>query len=73
MFDDLQKVIDDLDHSTLHNDLLFKTMLLTGFFALMRLGNLTFPDEFRLQLEESHETLIGCCHHWAVQISSTST
>ena len=48
-FSDLQKVIDELDHSTLHDDLLFKTMLLTGFFALMRLGELTFPDEFRLR------------------------
>ena len=48
-FGDLQKVVNDLDGSTLHDDLLFKAMLLTGFFALMRLGELTFPDEFRLR------------------------
>ena len=48
-FGDLQKVVNKLDGSTLHDDLLFKTMLLTGFFALMRLGELTSPDEFHLQ------------------------
>lgn len=48
-FDDLQTVLNELANSTQHDDLLFKTMLITGFFALMRLGELTFPDEVRLR------------------------
>ena len=32
----------------LHDDLLFLAQLLTGFFALLRLGELTFPDDARL-------------------------
>ena len=48
-FDDLLKVVNELAGSTLHDDLLFQSMLLTGFFALMRLGELTFPDETRLR------------------------
>ena len=48
-FDDLQKVLNELTNSALHDDLLFKAMLITGFFALMRLGELTFPDETRLR------------------------
>ena len=47
-FDDLKKVERELCNSTSHDDLLFKAMLLTGFFALMRLGELSFPDEKRL-------------------------
>jgi len=43
--DDLGRVIDYYSHSTDHNDLLFVSMILTGFFALMRLGELTFPDD----------------------------
>ena len=48
-FDDLRKVLNELSNSTLHDDLLFKAMLITGFFALMRLGELTFPNETRLR------------------------
>ena len=48
-FDDLKKVVLELGNSTSHDDLLFKTMLLMGFFALMRLGELSFPDEKRLR------------------------
>ena len=48
-FDDLHKVLNELANSTLHDDLLFKAMLITGFFALMRLGELTFPNETRLR------------------------
>lgn len=48
-FDNLQTVLNELANSTQHDDLLFKTMLITGFFALMRLGELTFPDEVRLR------------------------
>ena len=35
--------------STNHDDLLFQSMLLTGFFALLRLGELTFPNEINLR------------------------
>lgn len=42
---DLQRVIDTLDSSFLHNDKLFLAMLLTGFFGLLRLGELALPDD----------------------------
>lgn len=48
-FEDLQKVLRELATSNLHDDLLFQAMLITGFFALMRLGELTFPDEVHLR------------------------
>lgn len=48
-FDDLQVVINHFRHSTHHDDLLFQSLLLTGFFALMRLGELTFPDTKKLR------------------------
>lgn len=48
-FDDLSKVLSDLSSSVHHDDLLFKSMLLTGFFALMRLGELSFPNEVSLR------------------------
>jgi len=47
--DDLGRVIDYYANSTKHDDLLFVAMLLTGFFALMRLGELSFPDDKSLQ------------------------
>ena len=47
-FDDLSKVLTTLSSSTNHDNLLFKSMLLTSFFALMRLGELTFPNEINL-------------------------
>lgn len=47
--------IDDLNHVcsshcdyTSHDDLLFYTQLCVGFFALMRLDELTFPDSIAL-------------------------
>ena len=46
---DLFKVINDLSSSNDHNDLLFQSMLLTGFFALMRLGELAFPNDVKLR------------------------
>ena len=46
---DLQKVLLDLAHSQSHDDFLFRTMLLTGFFALMRLGELSFPNDISLR------------------------
>jgi len=42
--DDLAMVLSHYNTSQDHDDLLFVSMLLTGFFALMRLGELTFPD-----------------------------
>ena len=46
---DLTVVTQHLGSSTSHNDLLFTTILLVGFFALMRLGELTYPDDTKLQ------------------------
>jgi hypothetical protein len=43
--DDLQIVIDHYANSTSHDDLLFVSQLITGFFALMRLGELTISDD----------------------------
>ena len=34
---------------TSHNNLLFMSMLLTGFFSLMHLGKMTFPDDKTIQ------------------------
>lgn len=45
---DLLLVVNNLKNSTQHDDLLFLAMFLTGFFALMRLGELTFPDDSTL-------------------------
>ena len=42
---DLQIVINHYANSTSHDDLLFLSQLLTGFFALMRLGELTISDD----------------------------
>ena len=43
--DDLGLVIVYYQPSTQHDDLLFVTGFLTGFFALMCLGELSFPDD----------------------------
>ena len=48
-FEDLFIILSDLSNSTQHDNLLFKSMLITGFFALMRLGELTFPDTIKLR------------------------
>jgi hypothetical protein len=42
--DDLHTVVDHYTNSTLHDNLLFVAMLITGFFGLLRLGKMTFPD-----------------------------
>ena len=47
--DDLQLVINHYQNSTLHDDFLFVAMIVTGFFGLLRLGELTFPDDLSLQ------------------------
>ena len=46
--DDLLLVMNHYHLSSLHDDLLFVAQLLTGFFALLRLGELTVPDDPRL-------------------------
>jgi hypothetical protein len=46
--DDLVQVIDYYSESDSHDDLLFVTQLLSGFFALHRLGELTVPDDTSL-------------------------
>lgn len=46
--DDLQLVIDHYQYSSLHDDYLFVSMLITGFFGLLRLGEMTFPDDVSL-------------------------
>jgi len=46
---DLLIPISRYEHSALHNDLLFLSMFLTGFFGLLRLGELAFPDDITLR------------------------
>lgn len=46
---DLLLVYNDLHNSVFYDDQLFLTMLLSGFFALMRLGELSFPNDKQLQ------------------------
>ena len=49
MFSDLKLAYNNLCNSQLHNDRLFLAMLYTGgFFALMRLGELSFPNDIDL-------------------------
>ena len=43
--DDLRHVVAHYSNSRSHDDLLFVSQLLTGFFALMRLGELVVPDD----------------------------
>jgi hypothetical protein len=47
--DDLQLVVNHYHDSSSHDDLLFVAMIFTGFFGLLRLGELTFPDDTSLQ------------------------
>jgi hypothetical protein len=47
--DDLRLVIHHYRDSTSHDDLLFVAMLVTGFFGLLRLGEMTFPNDLSLQ------------------------
>ena len=47
--DDLQLIVNHYHTSTLHDNCLFLAMLITGFFGLLCLGEMTFPDETSLQ------------------------
>jgi integrase len=42
---DLQLILDRIGRSSSHDDLLFRSQLLTGFHGLLRLGELVFPDK----------------------------
>jgi len=42
---DLNTVVNALGHSTNYDDRLFLAQLLTGFFALFHLGEMTYPDD----------------------------
>ena len=46
---DLRLVLKGIGPTPSHDDILFVTLLLTGFHALMRLGELVFPDKKTLQ------------------------
>ena len=46
---DLSKGVLNLTNSREHNYFLFQALLLTGFFALVCLGELTFPNDISLQ------------------------
>ena len=48
-FGDLLFVNHKFISSNIHNDLLFATLLVTGFHGLLRLGELTFPDSSYLR------------------------
>jgi hypothetical protein len=45
---DLNTVVNALSSSTDYDDQLFLAQLLTGFFALFRLGEMTYPDDPQL-------------------------
>lgn len=47
--EDLETVVDKLSSSTDYDDTLFLAQLLTGFFALFRLGEMTYPDDPELR------------------------
>ena len=47
--DDLHLIISHYQSSSSHDDLLFVTQLLTSFFALLRLGELTISDDVCLR------------------------
>jgi hypothetical protein len=47
--DDLRLVVDHYQTSRHHDDLLFVAMIMTGFFGLLRLGEMTFPDDSSLR------------------------
>ena len=53
-FEDLFTVLAILTNSRSHNDLLFLAMLVTGFFALMRLEYFTVPHTFHADPHRIH-------------------
>jgi len=72
--DDLHLVINHYQHSTSHNDLLFVAMLTTGFFGLMRLGELAFLNEKTLQnWKKSYSVTPSKCPHHSMSFYSQVT
>ncbi|KZW01961.1 hypothetical protein EXIGLDRAFT_596133, partial [Exidia glandulosa HHB12029] len=49
--EDIRRIVTDLAPSAAHDDKLFLAQVLTGFFALMRSGELVWPDSFAKQDE----------------------
>jgi len=47
--EDLETVVDKLSSSINYDDILFLAQLLTGFFTLFRLGEMTYPDDPELR------------------------
>ena len=45
---DLQTIVNTLADSLNYNNILFLAQFLTAFFALFRLGELTYPDDAEL-------------------------
>ena len=64
--DDLFLVLNSPESTPNHDDLLFHAQLLIGFFALLRLGELTYPNNQNLQNPQK----ISKCT--SVQISENS-
>jgi hypothetical protein len=46
---DLELILNKIGLSTLHDNLLFHAQLLTGFYGLLQLGELVFPDKLVLR------------------------
>lgn len=46
--DDLRLIVSHFSLSSEHDDLLFLSMFYTAFFGLMRLGELTFPNDLSI-------------------------
>jgi len=66
-FDDLQTILHHYAGSSSHDDLLFVAQLLVGFFALMRLGELSDPDNKNLRNplhQENMRVVFG--HLWGL-------
>ena len=70
---DLHQVTRHYQSSRVHDDLLFVSQLLTGFTALMRLGELVFPDtvahrDFRKV--STHQSLVLYDDHFSFLLPS---
>ena len=46
---EVNMILSHFRGSTSHDDLLFVSMFLSGFFALLRLGEITFPDDLTIR------------------------
>ena len=48
----LSRILSSLNHSQTHDDYLFCAMICTGFYCLLRLGELSYPDNPHLRNPE---------------------